>query len=108
VAKQAREARHIEEERGQQAAEASVRRAKDLAEINERNAAAQRNLIESQRRLTDSQNYQLRLVNKDQRRVRIPQESQATDAALADTPKIEPTPILTAGTRKEDVARVPM
>lgn len=77
VAVQARQARHLEEQRDEERKNAQAAREKDLAQVQTGLLEKQAKLIEAQKKLTDSQNYQLSLVSRGQRQQIVKPESKA-------------------------------
>lgn len=95
VAQQAREARHVEEEREQQAAEAEAKRKKALAESEAALLAERSKMMETQRRLTEAQNRQLWMVDKTVRRLPGGQVAPIETSA-APTPDASIAPVFTS------------
>lgn len=94
VAQQAREARHIEEERDQQRQEAENRRLKERQASEAALLVQQAETLDKQRRATEAQNRQLGMVNRDLRR--LPAAHISMPAISSDTmPGQETAPVFT-------------
>jgi hypothetical protein len=96
VATQARQARHLEEERDQQRKEADLKRRKEEQASEMELLAQKAEMLEKQRRLTEAQNRQLDRLPVRQRRQLAPASTPAPEVQLLATSEgaPSPTPIL--------------
>lgn len=95
VATQAREARHVEEEREQQRKEAEHRRVQEERET-------EATLLEHQRRVTEAQNRQLGMVKRDMRRVLVAPQAAVPTPTIAPV-FTKPAPIAAVMLSPEEV-----
>lgn len=99
VATQARAARHLEEEREQKRKELEHNRLKEERAVEMDLIAQRAELIERQRRLTESQNRQLAMLPTRRRQQIAPSATAQTEQAnQAQNPAPEATPILPEAT----------